>query len=138
MYLAHINFRPADDGRLVDSVVDDYADVVVRQVLPPFFTPSESYLAYRDAIVADPSRHRTLTKNEPIDPELVLTMKAKADAEGWAHALQVHPDQTADFVSFRPSELNYVRSAGSRAAPTGCARRSCRLQPPSPMAISRP
>ena len=49
-----------------------------------------------------------LTKGEPIDPELVLTMKAQADAEGWAHALQVHPDQTADFVSFRPSELNYA------------------------------
>lgn len=108
MYLAHINFRPVDDGRLVDSVVDDRADIIVRQVLPPFFTPSESYLAYRDAIVADPSRHRLLTKGEPIDPELVLTMKARADAEGWAHALQVHPDQTADFVSFRPDELNYA------------------------------
>ncbi|WP_256753950.1 DUF4432 family protein [Mesorhizobium sp. Mes31] len=108
MYLAHINFRPADDGRLVDSVANDRADIVVRQVLPPFFTPSKSYLAYRDAIVADPSRHRMLTKGEPIDPELVLTMKAQADAEGWAHALQVHPDQTADFVSFRPSELNYA------------------------------
>ena len=108
MYLAHINFRPADDGRLVDSVADDRADIVVRQVLPPFFKPSERYLAYRDAIVADPSRHRTLSKGEPIDPELVLTMKAKADAEGWAHALQVHPDGTADFVSFRPEELNYA------------------------------
>ncbi|QKD05917.1 DUF4432 family protein [Mesorhizobium loti] len=108
MYLAHINFRPADDGRLVDTVADDSTDIVVRKVLPPFFTPSESYLAYRDAIVADPSRHRLLTKGEPIDPELVLTMKARADAEGWAHALQVHPDRTADFVSFRPDELNYA------------------------------
>jgi hypothetical protein len=108
MYLAHINFRPADDGRLVDSVGDDHTDIVVRQVLPPFFTPSDSYLAYRDAIVADPSRHRVLTKGKPIDPELVLTMKAKADAEGWAHALQVHPDRTADYVSFRPAELNYA------------------------------
>ncbi|MER8574741.1 DUF4432 family protein [Mesorhizobium sp. M1338] len=108
MYLSHINFRPADGGRLIDTVADDHADIVVRQVLPPFFTPSESYLAYRDAVVADPSRHRILTKGEPIDPELVLTMKAKADAEGWAHALQVHPDRTADFVSFRPDELNYA------------------------------
>ena len=108
MYLAHINFRPSAGGRLVDSVADDRADIVVRQVLPPFFTPSESYLAYRDAIVADPSRHRLLAEGEPIDPELVLTMKAKADIEGWAHALQVHPDGTADFVSFRPDELNYA------------------------------
>jgi hypothetical protein len=108
MYLAHINFRPADGGRLVDTVVDDSADIVVRQVLPPFFTPSKSYLAYRDAIVANPSRHRILTKDEPIDPELVLTMKAKTDAEGWAHAMQVHPDRTADFVRFRPDELNYA------------------------------
>jgi hypothetical protein len=108
MYLAHINFRPIDGSRLVDSVHDDSTDIVVRQMLPPFFTPSDKYLAYRDAIVADPSRHRTLTKGEPIDPELVLTMRAAADAEGWAHALQVHPDQTADFVSFRPAELEYA------------------------------
>lgn len=108
MYLAHINFKPADGGRLVDTVADDSADIVVRQTLPPFFTPSESYLAYRDAVVADPSRHRLLTKGEPIDPELVLTMRAKADPQGWAHALQVHPDRTADFVSFRPDELNYA------------------------------
>ncbi|RUX67377.1 hypothetical protein EN904_01945 [Mesorhizobium sp. M7A.F.Ca.CA.001.07.2.1] len=108
MYLAHINFKPADGGRLVDTVADDSADIVVRQTLPPFFTPSESYLAYRDAVVANPSRHRLLTKGEPIDPELVLTMRAKADPQGWAHALQVHPDRTADFVSFRPDELNYA------------------------------
>ena len=49
-----------------------------------------------------------MTEGQPIDPELVLTMKARADAEGWAHALQVHPDQSADFVSFRPVELNYA------------------------------
>jgi hypothetical protein len=89
-------------------VADDRADIVVRQVLPPFFAPSDDYLTYRDAVVADPSRHRTLIPGEPIDPELVMTMKAKADAEGWAHAMQVRPDGTADFVSFRPGELEYA------------------------------
>ena len=137
MYLAHINFRPADGGRLVDSVADDRADIVVRQVLPPFFTPSEDYLAYRDAIVADPSRHRTLAKGVQIDPELVMTMKAMADAEGWAHAMQVRPDGTADFVSFRPEELNYAVRWITRGA-TRTRSVSCCRRPPSPMVILQP
>jgi hypothetical protein len=108
MYLGHINFRPIDGAHLIDTVADDQRDIVVRQSLPQGFTPSAGYQRYRDAVVADPARHRTLLPGEPIDPELVLTMRASAGTDGWAHALQVHPDGTADFVSHRPSELPYA------------------------------
>lgn len=107
MYLAHINFRPVDAGRLVDTVRNDRTDIRVRTNLPPFFTPSDSYLRFRDAVVADPARHRTMSPGVAIDPELVLAMRPAGDTDGWAHALQVHPDGTADFVSHRPDELGH-------------------------------
>ncbi len=109
MYLGHINFRPVDGGRLVDTVADDRRDIAVRQVLPAiFFSPSADNGRYRDAVIADPARHRIFVKGEAILPELVLTMQARSDPEGWAHALQIHPDRTADFVSHRPGELGFA------------------------------
>jgi hypothetical protein len=107
LYLAHINFRPVDGGILVDTVRDDRVDVIVRQ---PKLAPGSSaeIVAYHRAIAADPSYHRTLRAGMPIQPELVLTMKAASGADGWTHALHRHPDGTGDFVSYRPSELPYA------------------------------
>ena len=108
MYLAHINFRPVDGGRLVDTVADDRRDGTIRQVMPGTFIPNDAARRYREAVLADPAHHRVFVKDQPILPELVLTMQARADADGWAHALQVHPDRTADFVSHRPGELGHA------------------------------
>ena len=41
MYLAHINFRPVDGGKLIDGVPDDAKHIAVRADLPPQFVPSE-------------------------------------------------------------------------------------------------
>ncbi|MEV0714305.1 DUF4432 family protein [Asanoa sp. NPDC050611] len=72
MYLAHVNFRPVDGGRLVDA----------RPVEPRVFTPGQAF-----------------------DPELVARLDPVADATGWAHSLQLHPDGGADVVSHRPDQL---------------------------------
>ncbi|MHA6644901.1 DUF4432 family protein [Mesorhizobium sp. A623] len=108
MYLGHINFRPVDGGRLVDTVADDRRDIAVRQVQPGTLSPGADDGRYHDAVAADPSRHRVFVKDEAILPELVVTMQARSGADGWAHALQIHPDRTADFVSHRPGELGYA------------------------------
>lgn len=93
MYLAHINFRPCDDAVLLDTVLDDRAGIsVVRG--------SDE----EDATAAD---HRLVTAGQAIDPELVLVLDQAADAEGWAHALQCHPDGSADVVSHRPEQLPF-------------------------------
>ncbi|MBS3647233.1 DUF4432 family protein [Pseudaminobacter sp. 19-2017] len=107
LYLAHINFRPIDGGVLVDTVRDDRADVAVR--VPKLSSEERpEVIAYHKAIAADPAHHRTLRPGTPIQPELVLTMNAAAGEDGWAHALQRHPDGTADFVTYRPDELPYA------------------------------
>ena len=105
MYLAHINFRPVDGARLVDTVPDSKEAIRIRTKIPEFFTPTESHKQLLSDLERNPGLHRDIVKGRAIDPELVMGLDFKADADGWAHALQVLPDGTADFVSFKPSEL---------------------------------
>ena len=107
LYLAHINLRPVDGAILVDTVRDDRTDADVRQ---PKLRGDEdtAIVAYHRAIAADPSSHREIRRGVPVLPELVLTMTAASDSDGWAHALQKHPDGSADFVSWRADELPYA------------------------------
>ncbi len=107
LYLAHVNFRPADGGVLVDTVRDDRADIAVRPAVPDA-QESEAVRAYHRVVAQDPSSHRRLAAGVPVQPELVLTMKAASGADGWTHALHRHPDGSADFVSHRPDELPYA------------------------------
>lgn len=107
LYLAHINFLPVDGGVLVDTVGNDRTDAVVR--LPGLAEDApDAVRAYHASVTKDPSAHRLLNAGEPIEPELVMTMKARAGGDGWTHALQRLPDGSGDFVSYRPSELPYA------------------------------
>jgi hypothetical protein len=105
MYLAHINFLPADGGRLLDTVRDDRTGIAVRRVHPKGLQISDAQRRLVEQLAADPAIHRHLTPSQRIDPEIVLFLTCAADPEGWAHALQLHPDGNADFVSYRPEEL---------------------------------
>jgi hypothetical protein len=108
MYLAHINFRPIDGAVLVDTARRGPQHVGVRADLPPQFTPSPAYRALVEALRAYPELHRQMDPARAIDPELVLVLDCLADAAGWAHAMQLHPDGGADFVSHRPDRLGYA------------------------------
>ena len=105
MYLAHINFRPIDGAKIVDTVPDAKEAIRIRTKIPDFFTPTESHKQLLAALEKDPGLHRDIVKGRAIDPELVMGLDFKPDRDGWAHALQMLPDGGADFVSFRPSEL---------------------------------
>lgn len=107
LYLAHVNFRPADGGVLVDTVGDDRTDAAIRM---PELDPeaADAVRAYHAAVSADPSSHRLLRAGVPVEPELVLTMTAGVGQDGWTHALHRHPDGTGDFVSYKPAELPYA------------------------------
>ena len=105
MYLAHINFRPADGGTLLDTVPDGAQHIRVRTKLPEFFTPTASHARMIEELKADPARHRTIVAGRAIDPELVMGLDYRGGADGLAHSLQLHADGTSDFVSHRPAEL---------------------------------
>jgi Domain of unknown function (DUF4432) len=105
MYLAHVNFRPHDGGRLFDTVPDDAESIRIRTRLPGLFKPSESHKALLEKLKTDPALHRVLPAAGGIDPELVMGLSFRADTDGWAHAMQQLPDGSGDFISHRPDEL---------------------------------
>jgi len=106
MYLAHINFLPVDFGRFVYSADPAKGNVHVRENLPPSMQPSPQLVQYVKELVDHPEKHHVLDPNLPYDPEIVFLIDYQADENGWAHALHVHPDGTADYVSHKPAQLD--------------------------------
>jgi hypothetical protein len=108
MYLAHVNFRPVDDGRLLDTVPDDASGLAVRQDDPSGLDISPDHRRLIETWTADPALHRHVLPGRRIDPEAVLDLACGADADGWAHGMQRHPDGAADFISYRVAELPFA------------------------------
>lgn len=108
MYLAHVNFRVVDGSVIVDTARRGPRHVRIRANLPPQLTPSTAYLDLVEAVRADPEIHRRIDPARAIDPELVLLLDCVADDSGWAHALQLLPDGSADFISHRPDQLDHA------------------------------
>jgi len=107
MYLAHINFRPVDNGRLVYSAPYTPAAVRVRRSIPSHVHPLPGYSEFLAELAEDPRRHHVLAPGLAFDPEVVFLVDYLADEAGWAHSLQVHPDGSADYVSHRPDQLDH-------------------------------
>jgi hypothetical protein len=106
MYMAHVNFRPVDNGRLVYSAHCTPDTARVRKSIPSHVQPTEAYLDFLKTLQRHPEKHNLLAPELPFDPEVVITFDYLADAEGWAHSMQVHPDGTADYIRHRPNELD--------------------------------
>lgn len=106
MYLAHINFLPVDHGRFVYSAVPDKEHVHVRKKLPESMRPSKEMIEFVRTLVDHPEKHHVLEPDLPYDPEIVFLIDYQADKNGWAHALHIHPDGTADYVTHKPAQLD--------------------------------
>ena len=100
MYLAHANFRPVDMGELVYSARPNPETVRVRRSIPSHISPPPGYAAFLDDLAHHPERHHVLSPDLAFDPEVVFELDMIPDADGWAHAMQRHPDGTADFISY--------------------------------------
>jgi hypothetical protein len=106
MYLAHINFRPVDNGRLVYSAPCAPKHVRVRQSIPSHIRPRPGYVDFIQQLSHEPGRHNVLAPGLVFDPEVVFFIDYLADPDGWAHSMQVHPDGSADYVRHRPDQLD--------------------------------
>ncbi|WP_373506342.1 DUF4432 family protein [Aestuariivirga sp.] len=106
MYLAHVNFRPHDGARLIDTAPDDPLHIRIRRKVPQgLFKPTEAFTAMLATMVDNPGLHRDLVPGRAVDPEIVMGLTMKPDADGWGHAMQLLPDGTADYISHRLDEL---------------------------------
>lgn len=106
MYMAHVNFRPVDDGRLIYSAPSDPEHVRVRRSIPSHVKPGPDFVDFLDALAAQPSQHEVLRADLAFDPEVVFFIDYLADETGWAHTLQQYPDGTADYIRHRPAQLD--------------------------------
>lgn len=106
MYLAHINFRPVDYGRLIYSAYQIPQHVLVRTSIPSHIKPKPGYVEFIQELKEHPEKHHIMTPGLGFDPEVVFFVDYLADEAGWAHTMQVHPDGTADYVRHRPTELD--------------------------------
>jgi len=109
MYLAHINFRPADFAELVYTAPYDLEHVRVNVNVPKHIktgVPIEDFIDFLKRLKENPSLHHIMDPAALFDPEAVMTIDYDSDEEGLAHSLQVHPDGTADYVAHIPNQLN--------------------------------
>ena len=104
-YLAHVNFRPVDNGRLVYSAPATPEHVRVRATIPSHIKPGPGYADFLAELKADPRGHELLKPGLAFDPEVVFFIDYLAGPAGWAASMQIHPDGQADLIRHRPAQL---------------------------------
>ena len=105
MYLAHLNLRPKDEAEIVYSAKVTPETVRIRSSTPSHVKMSSQALTQLEQLKNNPELHHHFKTGVSYDPEIVFFINYQADANGWAHSLQIHPDGTADHVMHRPSQL---------------------------------
>lgn len=105
LYLMHVNFRPADHGRLCYSARYTPEHVRVRTGIPAHIKPLPGYPEFLQQLKANPEKHHRLDPALMFDPEVALFIDYQADEEGWARSVQIHPNGEADYIAHRPDQL---------------------------------
>lgn len=107
MYLAHVNFRPVDNGQLVYNAKQGPEHVRVRRSIPSHIHPKPGYVEFIEELGRNPEKHELLKPDLVFDPEVVFFIDYLADEAGWAHSMQVHPDGSGDYIRHRPEQLDH-------------------------------
>jgi hypothetical protein len=110
MYLAHVNFMPIDNARLVYSARCTPEHVRVRASIPSHIKPKPGYAEFLTELREHPEKHHILSPDLAFDPEGVFFIDYVPDQEGWAHTMQIHPagpggDRAVDYIAYRPEQL---------------------------------
>ena len=107
-YLCHVNCRPVDGSRLEYSAPRD--TIIINHEVPDgyFKKWGDATNAFLDRADKDPRILDVVGgPGESYRPEIVCCAFHKADKDGKAYTMQVHPDGTSEYVVHRPSELPY-------------------------------
>ena len=105
MYQAHLNWRPVDNGRLVQSYGWTPEDMEPRMSVPRHFSVAPGYRDFLTRLKARPELTRVLRPEDNYCPEVCFYLHhPRTDADGRVHLMQVHPDGNADLLLYKPSE----------------------------------
>jgi len=109
MYMCHINFRPVPGGRIVQSVPWDPEHLVLRTSIPRHVSVSEKFLQLMGRLEKNPEAARIIKTDDEYRPEIVFFIQSPStDEDGKCHYMQVHPDGSADYVGYRPDNLDHA------------------------------
>ena len=109
-YLCHINHRPVDGSKIVESPLAK-KPIINHEVPAGYYKPwGDATNRFLDALDRDYRLQSTIgAKGESYRPEIVNCYFHKPDAKGWAIVKQVYPKKAGGvFVRYRPKELPYA------------------------------
>ena len=108
MYMCHINNRAVAKGKIVQTMPWTKEHMELRYSLPNTVHADDNFRVFLNRIQSNIQTTEQINEEDVYDPEIVFFMKEpKVDKEGWAHFLFVHPDGSADYTSYKPSELDH-------------------------------
>jgi hypothetical protein len=108
MYMCHVNFLPVDNGKIFQSVKWNEDGIRVRDTIPQHVKSSKKYIEFIDELKEKPELTQTINPNHDFSQEIVFFIKNPiVDNNKFAHFLQVHKDDSADYVSYKPEEFDH-------------------------------
>jgi hypothetical protein len=109
MYMCHVNFRPVTSGRIVQSADWSEENMRLRADFPAHVKVSPSLKGLLGKLKAQPEITDTIRPEYEFNPEVVYFLqRMRSDKNGNAHFLQLHPDGSADYVTFNAAELDHT------------------------------
>ena len=108
MYMAHINYRANDNARMVQSHSWAPDKMVMRNAIPRHFKVADDYRVFLNHLQENPSATQIIKPGDQYKPEICFHLNQPVcDSEGFAHYLLVQPDGSADFLKYKPAELDH-------------------------------
>lgn len=110
MYLCHINFRPMDGARLIDSVPRDKEHIKVHRVIPESLpeTSKQALRSYMDELENDPTvMDKVGAEGQYYLPEICFTLRYATDRDHRGYTLQYLPGKGGCYVSHPTDVLPY-------------------------------
>ncbi|MGA2547060.1 MAG: DUF4432 family protein [Rectinemataceae bacterium] len=109
MYMFHVNFLPAPNGKIVQADGLDTRDMVLRSSIPSHVKPTPEYLAFLESLGKNPGVTRLIRPEDQYNPEIVFYVKnLGSDAKGMTHLIQKHPDGRSDYISWDVKSLDHA------------------------------
>jgi hypothetical protein len=117
MYMGHVNFRPVHNAKIIQSHSWKPDEMVLRDYIPSHFKVPDNYAELTAKLKKDPSLTMIMEPDAVFIPEVGFYLNApQTDENGWTHIMQLLPDGTADFLKYKPSELDHAMRWISRTA----------------------